>query len=264
MKFSKFITAALAALLSTTALAANDPPATPRFNPGLTGSGGLKQKTCSTVDARVVGDKRILNIWNTDGSTAQFVNAAWVAPGLDETLIMSVCSNRSPLPDAHKYWASITRVPVSGPPTPTGGAPMGPPMMSAIVVTYPPSDTLPLFKPQPKGLWTTGMQQKTCAYIEWAYFDKRTTGMSGASYYVHNTDGSFVEVVGIPYVNKGKTDAFGELFGPIAPSPEQLAVINACGTDATVDGARTYRVSVDNPSAIIPKATRILYQLAQP
>ncbi len=149
------------ALISPVASAAEDPLSNPARHAGVWKT-GLQQKTCAAVGSRESSPGRnVLNVWNTDGSVLQVSNrpggvANFAVASPAEALMTAACTPNLSVPAGRKYWVAVDN-PHLGVPHPT-----------TLIVTYPPTDTPPVFNRRPQaGLWTTGLQQKICAAIEW-------------------------------------------------------------------------------------------------
>ncbi len=216
---------------------------------------GLQQKTCASIAWRAAGaGSRVLNVWNTDGSVLQLENLTISlsnaptfpnSPGAvaaAQALVVAACSPRMALPDGHKYWVSVDNPNLAAP------------HATHIIVTYPPTDTPPVLPSvvKPTTPWGSGLQTKTCAAIEWQETFQLYRDPYNSDLYVHNTDGSVLALYGVALQAPSYHNT-----GPYAATPEQLAIIDACGTNASVNANRNYRASVSATEI------RLVFQLQQ-
>ncbi len=231
MRFMRFTTPVLAALISTTALAAGPAANSPAWS---LWTNKLQQKVCSKLEWTQIDGVNVLRVWNTDTTVLQFRAAPSGALTPGQALMSAACSPNAKVANGHTYWVKVNN--------PT----LALPNATRIVVTYPPApvDTKPVFNP-PKTAWYFGMQDKTCSAIELL----AGAGFAGQdSVLLHNTDDTVVSLVGADH----------------AVSPLQQEAIYACGPNsAFADASHTYRVSVKNPNATIATPTRIVFTVPQ-
>ncbi len=220
---------------------------------------GLQPKTCFKAEwlpknpANPAAGSN-LNIYNTDGSTLLLSGNGSQTPPVPDALtpaqavMLAACSPNIKAPQGHTYWA----VPVVG----VNNSIQPTPSPSRIVITYPPSNQPPVFQmPPPNGLWTAGIQTKTCVAIDWfvgnSFFGQPETLV------LHNSDGSALKL-------PGAVTGTGWHVAYYAETLMQATAIEACGPNAAISGdGRQYRATVNDLNSPTPTPVRLLFKPPQ-